>query len=70
MKNDVPVFDTANLTIQEAAKALGFDAQTVRVMIQQGVVEWGTCFKLPGSKMFIYMISPKLFYEITGYKKN
>lgn len=70
MKNDVPVFDTANITVQEAAKALGFDAQTVRVMIQQGIVSWGRCFRMPGSKKYTYLISPKAFYEATGYKKN
>lgn len=70
MENGVPVFDTANITVQEAAQALGLDQQTVRILIQQKLVPWGTCFKMPGSTKFTYLISPKSFYEATGYKKN
>lgn len=63
-------FITANLTVQEVASALGVDAQTVRVLIQQKLVPWGECFKLPGSTQYFYMISPIKFYEETGWKKT
>jgi hypothetical protein len=63
-------FTNANLTVQEAAQALRVDAQTVRVMIQAGIVDWGRCFKMPGSTQYTYLISPKKFYEETGWKKN
>lgn len=65
-----PVFNSANLTVQEAAAALGFDAQTIRVMIQQKLVPWGQCFKMPGSQKYTYLISPKAFYEATGFVKG
>lgn len=65
-----PTFDTANLTVAEAAEALGMDCQTVRVMIQQKLVPWGRCFKMPGSTQYTYLISPLVFYQETGYKKN
>lgn len=56
----------ANLGIAEVAQAMGLDKQTVRVLIQQGVVPWGKVYRLPGSKRRNYLISPKLFYEATG----
>ena len=55
------------MPIRIAAEALGMDPQTVRVMIQMGVVPWGRAFKLPESKKYRYIISPKSFYEETGF---
>ena len=63
-------FLTANYKINEVAAVLGVDAQTVRVLIQQKLVPWGECFKLPGSTQYFYMISPIKFYEATGWKKT
>ena len=60
-------FHRANMPVKIAAEALGMDCQTVRVMIQMGVVPWGRAFKLPESKKYRYMISPKSFYEETGF---
>lgn len=45
---------------------MGLDKQTIRVLIQQGVVSWGKVYRLPGSKRRNYLISPKKFYEETG----
>lgn len=55
-----------NLGIAEVANTLGLDKQTVRVLIQQGIVPWGTVYRLPGSKRQNYLISPKAFFESTG----
>lgn len=55
-----------NLGIEETAVALGLDKQTLRILIQQGVVDYGRAYKLPGSKRWSYLISPKKFYEETG----
>ena len=63
-------FNSANLTVKEVADALGMDAQTVRVLIQQNLVPWGKCVKLPGSSQFTYFVSPLKFYEETGWKKD
>ena len=64
------VFNNANLTVKEAADALGMDPQTVRVLIQQSLVPWGKCVKLPGSSQYTYLISPIRFFEETGWKKD
>lgn len=59
-------FKKGNLSIAEVAKSLGMDQQSVRVMIQQGVVPWGKAWKHPGSRHYSYLISPPGFYEATG----
>lgn len=56
----------ARLDISEVAEALSVDRQSVRLMIQGGVVPWGTCWKRPGSKRYSYIISPQKFYDETG----
>jgi len=61
------VFEHANIPIAIAAQALKMDCQTVRLLIQNNLVEWGMCFKRPGSSNYTYLISPKKFYETTGY---
>ena len=61
------VFKRANMPIRIAAEALHMDSQTIRIMLQMGIVPWGKAFKLPGSKKYSYLISPKAFYEATGY---
>lgn len=60
-------FNCANIPVSVAAKALGMDCQTVRILCQQGIVSWGSVFKRPGSRRYSYLISPKKFYEETGY---
>ena len=49
------------------AEALGMDVQTVRLLCQNGLVDWGRAIRLPGSHSYTYLISPKLFFEQTGY---
>lgn len=62
-----PVFDSASVPIEVAARALNLDKQTVRVMLQQALVPWGVAFKLPKSTQYTYLIYPKKFYEETGF---
>ena len=59
-------FKKANLTIAEVAEAMHCDPQTIRLMIQKGVVDWGKCWKRPGSRHYSYVISPRGIYEDTG----
>lgn len=59
-------FMRANLTVKEAAAALGLDVQSVRVLLQTGAVSWGQAIRKPGSSRFTYLISPRRFYEETG----
>lgn len=60
-------FKCANMPVQVAAEALKMDPQSVRIMLQLGIVPWGSAFKRPGSRRYSYLISPKSFYEATGY---
>ena len=59
-------FSRANLSVKETAQALGLDVQTVRVLLQTGAVSWGQAIRKPGSAHFLYLISPRKFYEETG----
>lgn len=60
-------FRKANMPVAVAAKALGTDAQTVRILCQKNIVGWGTAYKRPGSERYSYLISPRKFFEETGY---
>ena len=59
-------FEIGNLSITEVARALRMDKQTVRILIQSGLVSWGKAVKKPGSTHYLYLISPRKFYEETG----
>lgn len=60
----------ATLSVQQVAKILKKDSQTVRVLLQQGLVSWGMAYKLPNSRHYSYLIYAKRFYEETGYKPH
>lgn len=60
-------FDSANVPVAVAAKALKMDAQTVRLLLQSGTVDWGVAFKRGNSQQYSYLIYPKRFYESTGF---
>ena len=64
---NTPEFSGENVPIQVAAKVMGKDLNYVRQGIQQGVLGFGYALKRDGSSKYDYYISPKLFYEITGY---
>ncbi len=59
-------FEKGNLSIAEVSQALRMDKQTIRILIQSGFVSWGKAVKKPGSTHFLYLISPRRFYEETG----
>ena len=61
-------FDGCNISVLQAAKIMGKDQQYIRQGMIQGILPIGTAFKREGSKQYDYYISPKLFYEFTGYK--
>ena len=56
----LPEFDGGNVPVTEAAKF-------IRQGMIQGILPIGTVFKKEGSKQYDYYISPKLFWEYTGY---
>ena len=67
IQSETPKFVKGNLKISEVAQALHMDQQTVRLMLQQGIVPWGCAYKrTPKSRQLSYLISTKRFFEETG----
>lgn len=62
-----PKFTGRNVPIAEIAKAMGKDAQYVRIGIQQGILKFGTAMKVGDSREFSYYCSDKKVWEETGY---
>ena len=54
--------------IKKAATILGIDAQTLRLMLQNKLVDFGIAFKNPGSNQYSYIIFAEPFYRLTGYR--
>lgn len=64
---EVPKFDGGNIPVTEAAKIMKKDQQFIRQGMILGILPIGTVFKKEGSNQYDYYISPKLFWEYTGY---
>lgn len=64
------IFDGANIPIKEAAQIMNKSEQYIRQGLIQKVLPIGIAIKLEGSNQYSYYISPKKFYEYTGYKKS
>lgn len=60
--------ESCNIPVNVAAKVLRKDAQTVRFLLQNGLVDWGMAYKRQGSRQFSYIIPAKKFYEETGFQ--
>ena len=58
------------ISVSTAAKVLKMDAQTVRILLRQNAVEWGTAFKRPGSSQYSYLIYSEPFKQLTGYREE
>ena len=63
----VSEFDGKNIPVTEAAKIIGKDQQYIRQGMIAGILPIGTVFKKEGSNQYDYYISPKMFWEYTGY---
>ena len=63
----VSEFDGKNIPVTEAAKIIGKDQQFIRQGMIAGILPIGTVFKKEGSNQNDYYISPKMFWEYTGY---
>ncbi|MBD5495434.1 MAG: hypothetical protein HDR12_14005 [Lachnospiraceae bacterium] len=59
---------SGRIKVEDAAKFLCMDAQTVRLMIQNNLIPGAICFKRGNSKQYTYLIFAKPFIEATGYK--
>lgn len=64
---ELPKFTGRNVPIAEIAKAIGKDAQYVRVGLQQGILKFGHAFKTNGSREYNYYCPDKKVWEETGY---
>lgn len=51
----------------EIARAIGKDAQYVRIGIQQGILRFGVAFKTPNSTEYSYYCPDRKVWEETGY---
>lgn len=60
-------FTGENVPIDVVAQVMKKDKNYVRQGIQRGMLTFGVCFKPEGSTQYSYYISPKKFYEETGY---
>lgn len=63
-------FTGEGIPVVEAAKIMKKDQQFIRQAMVKGILPIGTAFKKEGSNQYDYYISPKLFYEFTGYVYN
>ena len=60
--------DRGNVPVAVAAKVLKMDNQTLRLLLQNKMVDFGIAYKRPGSKQFSYIIYAEPFYKLTGYR--
>lgn len=51
-----------------AARVLKMDCQTLRLLLQNKMVDFGIAYKRPGSKQYSYLVYAEPFYKLTGYK--
>ena len=63
----IPEFSGENIPLKEAARIMNKDYQYVRMGIIEGILPIGTAFKMPNSSSYSFYISPRLFWEYTGY---
>lgn len=63
----VPEFTGENIPVEIAASILGKEGQFVRQGMIQGILPIGTVLRKNGSKRYNYYISPRLFWEYSGY---
>lgn len=67
---ELPNFTGRNVPITEIAKAIGKDAQYVRIGLQQGILKFGCAMKLENSSEFNHYCPDKKVWEETGYFRD
>ena len=63
----IPEFSGANIPVNVAAGIMKKDSQFIRQGMIQEVLPIGSVFKKEGSSQYDYYISPRRFWEFTGY---
>lgn len=62
------LYSGGNVPVTVAAKVMHKDPMFVRIGLQRGLLPFGAAFKKDEhGEQYDYYISPKLFYEYTGY---
>lgn len=67
---ETPVFTGRNVPIMELSKAIGKDAQFIRIGLQKGVLKFGFALKKDNSTEYNYYCPDKKVWEETGYFKG
>ena len=63
----LPEFTGRNGPILELSKAIGKDAQFIRIGLQKGILKFGFALKRDNSSEFNYYCPDKKVWEETGY---
>ena len=53
--------------IERIAKLTSTDAQTIRLLLQQGQCEFGTAIKVNNSRRYTYILYPEKVKELFGF---
>lgn len=68
-EDDKPfLFSTQPISVNRAARIMHIANHTLADMLERGELPFGFATKRPGSQKRTYYISPKLFYEYTGWR--
>ena len=60
--------ECGNIPVSVAAKVLKMDSQTLRLLLQNKMVDFGIAYKRPGSRQYSYIVYAEPFYKLTGYR--
>lgn len=67
---ELPAFTGRNVPIAELSKAIGKDAQFIRIGLQKGILKFGYAMKRDNSSEFNYYCHDKKVWEETGYFRS
>lgn len=67
---ELPAFTGRNVPIVELSKAIGKDAQFIRIGLQKGILKFGYAIKRDNSSEFNYYCPDKKVWEETGYFRS
>ena len=67
---ELPAFTGRNVPIAELSKAIGKDAQFIRIGLQKGILKFGYAMKRDNSSEFNYYCPDKKVWEDTGYFRS
>ena len=67
---ELPAFTGRNVPITELSKAIGKDAQFIRIGLQKGILKFGYAMKRDNSSEFNYYCPDKKVWEATGYFRS